>query len=80
VTVSRLHLSVVQKYEIYGHDTNLAEFNDNLIHSYACAFSNYQHVFHHLNDAIMIANLMVFRNVVLTVTLISQVRIQNNCV
>jgi hypothetical protein len=78
VTVLRLHPLVVLKYKIYVYDTKLAELNDNLIHSYACAFANYQCVSSHLTDAIMIANLMVFRNVVLTITQISQVLIQNN--
>jgi hypothetical protein len=45
VTVSRLHLSAVQKYKSYVYDTKLAELNDNLIHLYACTFSNYQGVF-----------------------------------
>jgi hypothetical protein len=68
------------KYKIYVYDTKLAEVNDNLIHSHACTFSNYQCVFDHLTYAIMIANLRVFGNVVLTIRSISQVLIQNNFV
>jgi hypothetical protein len=29
------------RYKIYVYHTKLAELNDNLIHSYACTFSNY---------------------------------------
>jgi hypothetical protein len=68
VTVPRLHLSVVQKHTIYVCGTKLAELNGNLIHSYACTFSNYQCVFSHLTDAIMIANLTAFSNVVPVIT------------
>jgi hypothetical protein len=53
------------KYKICVCDTKLAELNDNLIHSYACALSNYQCIFDPLTDAIMIASFRVFRNVVL---------------
>jgi hypothetical protein len=87
VTLLTLHLLVQQKYKIYVYDTKLAELIDNLIAQvctgiwiYTCTFSNYQCVLNHLTDAIMTVDLMVFRNVVLTITQIFQVLIQNNSV
>jgi hypothetical protein len=59
VAVSRLQLPVVQKYKIYVCDTKLAELNDSVIHSHACAFSNYHCVLDHLTDAVKIACLIL---------------------
>jgi hypothetical protein len=68
------------KYKIYIYGTKLAELSDGLFHSCACTSSKYHCVFDHLSDAIMIANLRVFRNVVLTITYTAQVFIQDNSV